>query len=327
MNTLAAESANPLLPPVGEIIVGTITFAIAFFVLGQVRLAALRAGLPGPPRGDRGRHRAGRVDAGRGQARWSSTAPSWPRPRTEAAQIRDQARAEGSRSSRSCGPRPGGVGADRRPRRGAAGHPPAVVNELRGQIGRLAVDLAGRVVGESLRGRRAAAARSTASSTSSTAWPPAGAVTGPARRRAPALGTSEGEPLMEASSRGRSRGRASAWTSSPGRPPGCSRGARAPDRARRAASSEELLAWPRSSSPSPGCSTVRSRCAGRCRTRRPPRPTGPGVARQLLSGRVSGTRSTWSRRRPAALVAARWTWSRRHEPGDGRRAGRRGRPR
>ena len=35
MNPLAAESANPLLPPVGEIIVGTITFAIAFFVLAK----------------------------------------------------------------------------------------------------------------------------------------------------------------------------------------------------------------------------------------------------------------------------------------------------
>ena len=33
MSILAAESANPLLPPVGEIIVGTITFAILALVL------------------------------------------------------------------------------------------------------------------------------------------------------------------------------------------------------------------------------------------------------------------------------------------------------
>ena len=33
MNILAAESANPLLPPVGEIIVGLITFAILAFVV------------------------------------------------------------------------------------------------------------------------------------------------------------------------------------------------------------------------------------------------------------------------------------------------------
>src|SRR5918995_1829457 len=32
---LAAESQNPLIPPLGEIIVGTITFAIAFFVLAK----------------------------------------------------------------------------------------------------------------------------------------------------------------------------------------------------------------------------------------------------------------------------------------------------
>ena len=35
MSIEAAESANPLLPPVGEIIIGTITFAIAFFVLAK----------------------------------------------------------------------------------------------------------------------------------------------------------------------------------------------------------------------------------------------------------------------------------------------------
>ena len=35
MNIRAAESANPLLPPVGEIVIGTITFAIAFFVLAR----------------------------------------------------------------------------------------------------------------------------------------------------------------------------------------------------------------------------------------------------------------------------------------------------
>ena len=73
--------------------------------------------------------------------------------RSEAAQIRDQARAEGQQILEELrDPGAGGVRADRRARRGAAGHRQRqqVVNELRGQIGTLAVDLAGRVVGESL---------------------------------------------------------------------------------------------------------------------------------------------------------------------------------
>ena len=35
MNILAAESSNPLLPPVGEIIIGLIAFAIVFFVFAK----------------------------------------------------------------------------------------------------------------------------------------------------------------------------------------------------------------------------------------------------------------------------------------------------
>ena len=73
--------------------------------------------------------------------------------RNEAAQIRDEARAEGQQileELRAQAQR--GVGADRRP--AARSSWPAqrqqVVNELRGQIGTLAVDLAGRIVGESL---------------------------------------------------------------------------------------------------------------------------------------------------------------------------------
>ena len=35
MNILAAEAHNPLTPPVGEIIVGVIAFAILYFVLAK----------------------------------------------------------------------------------------------------------------------------------------------------------------------------------------------------------------------------------------------------------------------------------------------------
>src|SRR5215212_8586039 len=109
MNILAAEEAhNPLIPPWGEIIVGTITFAILFLVMWkfvlprfeqifQARREAIEGGI----------ERAETMQA-------------------EAMAALEQYRAQ------------------------LAGHRQQVVNELRGQIGALAVDLAGKVVGESL---------------------------------------------------------------------------------------------------------------------------------------------------------------------------------
>ena len=46
MNILAAESANPLIPPVGEIIVGTITFAILAFVMIKFVVPRANTGSP-----------------------------------------------------------------------------------------------------------------------------------------------------------------------------------------------------------------------------------------------------------------------------------------
>ena len=95
MNILAAESTNPLLPPVGEIIVGLITFGIAFFVLGkfvwprfeQVFLAR-REAIEG------GIERAEAMQA-EAKAALEQYRAQLAEARTEAAQIRDQARAEG----------------------------------------------------------------------------------------------------------------------------------------------------------------------------------------------------------------------------------------
>ncbi|MDP9429372.1 MAG: F0F1 ATP synthase subunit B, partial [Actinomycetota bacterium] len=72
--------------------------------------------------------------------------------RTEAAQIRDQARAEGQQILEELRAQAQQESARivARGEEQLATSRQQVVNELRGQIGRLAVDLAGRVVGESL---------------------------------------------------------------------------------------------------------------------------------------------------------------------------------
>jgi F-type H+-transporting ATPase subunit b len=95
MQIQAAESANPLLPPVGEIIIGTITFAIAFFVLARfvwprfeqvfrARREAIEGGIE--------RAEAMQAEA---MAALEQYRAQLAEARTEAAQIRDQARAEG----------------------------------------------------------------------------------------------------------------------------------------------------------------------------------------------------------------------------------------
>src|SRR3954470_414860 len=150
MNIQAAESANPLLPPIGEIIVGTITFAIAFFVLAKfvwprfeqvfrARRAAIEGGI----------ERAETMQA-EAKAALEQYRAQLAEARSEAAQIRDQARAEGQQILEELRTQAQEESARilARGEEQLAGQRQQVVNELRGQIGALAVDLAGRVVGE-----------------------------------------------------------------------------------------------------------------------------------------------------------------------------------
>ena len=117
MNILAAESTNPLLPPVGEIIVGTITFAILALVMikfvvprfeqvFQARREAIEGGIE------------------RAEAMQAEAKAALERYQAQLADARSEAQLATARQQ--------------------------VVNELRGQIGTLAVQLAGQVVGESL---------------------------------------------------------------------------------------------------------------------------------------------------------------------------------
>ncbi|MET0765059.1 MAG: F0F1 ATP synthase subunit B [Blastococcus sp.] len=152
MNILAAEAHNPLIPPVGEIIIGTITFGILCLVLFKFVVprfeqvfVARREAIEG------GIERAETMQA-EANAALEQYRAQLAEARSEAAQIRDQARAEGQQiieelrvqaqeeSSRIVARGEEQLTAQRQ----------QVVNELRGQIGALAVELAGRVVGESL---------------------------------------------------------------------------------------------------------------------------------------------------------------------------------
>ena len=152
MNILAAESSNPLLPPVGEIIIGTITFAIlclAFFKFVIPRLEqvfrARREAIEG------GIERAETMQA-EAKAALEQYRAQLAEARNEAAQIRDQARAEGQQILEELRTQAQEESARivARGEEQLASARQQVVNELRGQIGTLAVQLAGQVVGESL---------------------------------------------------------------------------------------------------------------------------------------------------------------------------------
>jgi F-type H+-transporting ATPase subunit b len=152
MSILAAESHNPLIPPVGEIIIGLIAFAIVFFVFAKfvaprfeqvyrARREAIEGGME--------RAEAAQAEA---KAALEQYRAQLAEARNEAAQIRDQARAEGQQILEELRTQAQEESARivARGEEQLATARQQVVNELRGQIGALAVDLAGRVVGESL---------------------------------------------------------------------------------------------------------------------------------------------------------------------------------
>jgi F-type H+-transporting ATPase subunit b len=152
MNILAATEENPLIPPLGEIIIGLIAFGLVVFVMMklvaprfeqvfQARREAIEGGIE--------RAEAMQVEA---QAALEQYRAQLAEARTEAAQIRDQARAEGQQILEELRAQAQEESAriTARGEEQLAASRQQVINELRGQIGALAVDLAGRVVGESL---------------------------------------------------------------------------------------------------------------------------------------------------------------------------------
>src|SRR6476661_5305014 len=152
MSILAAEAHNPLIPAWGEVIIGLIAFAIVYFVFAKfvaprfeqvfrARREAIEGGIE--------RAEAMQAEA---KAALEQYRAQLAEARGEAAQIRDQARAEGQQILEELRTQAQEESARivARGEEQLATQRQQVVNELRGQIGALAVDLAGRVVGESL---------------------------------------------------------------------------------------------------------------------------------------------------------------------------------
>ena len=152
MDILAAEAHNPLIPAWDEIIIGLITFAILLAVLVKYvfpqmekTFVARREAIEG------GIERAEAMQA-EAKAALEQYRAQLAEARTEAAQIRDAARAEGQQIIEELRAQAQEESARivTRGEEQLAASRQQVVTELRAQIGTLAVDLAGRVVGESL---------------------------------------------------------------------------------------------------------------------------------------------------------------------------------
>jgi F-type H+-transporting ATPase subunit b len=152
MRYLAQEEHNPIFPIWQEIVLGTIAFAVLCFVLMKyvfprmeetfkARVDAIEGGI----------ERAERAQAEANELLTQYKA-QLAEARTEAARIRDEARAdaEGIRQdvllkAREESDRIIAAGRD-----ALAGERGAIVRELRTEMGTLAVDLASKIVGESL---------------------------------------------------------------------------------------------------------------------------------------------------------------------------------
>jgi F-type H+-transporting ATPase subunit b len=147
-----ASEPNPILPLTQEIIVGGVAFAVLCFVLMryvfprmekmfQARVEAIEGGLK------RAEERQAEAEA-----LFEQYKEQLAEARTEAARIRDEARAdaEGIRQdvlakAREESDRIIAAGSEQ-----LAGERATIVRELRAEVGTLAVDLASRIVGESL---------------------------------------------------------------------------------------------------------------------------------------------------------------------------------
>jgi len=150
--TILAADENPLIPPLGEIIIGLIAFALV--VLVMFRFVAPRFEQVFRARREAIEGGIERAEAMQAEARAAldQYRAQLAEARTEAAKIREQARADGQQILDELRAQAQEESARivARGEEQLATARQQVVNELRGQVGALAVELAGRVVGESL---------------------------------------------------------------------------------------------------------------------------------------------------------------------------------
>ncbi|GGJ83434.1 ATP synthase subunit b [Pilimelia anulata] len=152
MMFLAADDPSPIVPIWEEIVIGTIAFGILFWVLSKfvfpkmeetfrARVDAIEGGIQ--------RAEAAQAEA---NATLEQYRAQLAEAQTEAARIRDEARADAEGIRRDVLAK----AAEERDRIIAAGKEQltaerqGIVRDLRAELGTLAVDLAGKIVGESL---------------------------------------------------------------------------------------------------------------------------------------------------------------------------------
>ena len=148
----APHTPNPIVPIIKEVIIGSIAFALLVFVLGKyvwprmeqtfkARVEAIEGGIQ--------RAEAAQAEANQLLAQYKEQLAT---ARTEAARIRDEARAEAVAIKNDVLAQ----AQEERDRIIATGKEQlaaerqTIVRELRAEVGTLAVDLAGKIVGESL---------------------------------------------------------------------------------------------------------------------------------------------------------------------------------
>lgn len=149
---IAAADHNPLLPPLGEIIIGLVGFGVLCLILMkyvfpkmeatfQARREAIEGGIK--------RAEEAQLEAQRLLEEYRAKLDA---ARTEAAQIRDSARAEGQRivDEMRVQAQDEVARIQQRGEEQLAAQRQHVVQDLRAEIGRLAVGLSERIVGESL---------------------------------------------------------------------------------------------------------------------------------------------------------------------------------
>ena len=146
------EDAYPILPHPGELIIGIICFAIIYFLAKRYVVPRLEVMLAERQKLIEGGIERAEAMQAEAKAALEQYRAQLAEARNEAAQIRDHARAEGQQILEELRTQANEESARivARGEEQLATQKQQLVNELRGQIGTLAVDLAGRVVGESL---------------------------------------------------------------------------------------------------------------------------------------------------------------------------------
>jgi F-type H+-transporting ATPase subunit b len=154
LSYLAAEGSehSPVLPIWQEIVIGSIAFAVLVYILGkyvwprmeetfQARVEAIEGGIR---KAEEAQREAGEL--------LEQYKQQLAEARTEAARIRDEARADaaGIREEAASRAREEADRIIQAGRDALSAERGAIVRELRSELGSLAVDLAGRIVGESL---------------------------------------------------------------------------------------------------------------------------------------------------------------------------------